>query len=251
MHRRALYTVAAGPPATAAPPPACPCSRGFHAGRPGAACAAGHRHRAEAAGPAAGRAHLGARHRVRPQARAGPSPLGCPLAAARSLPPHSSSAPPACLPPPAHCLFLLMLRLPPGPRRRVEAVLKGCGAALVWVSHDPGQPARVGGRVLNLPLGHESGALLVWLPCAHAIFCVPVLWWRGLPARPLESSRAERLPERLQRLAPSPCPRSRGHAAAGRVAAADPGLCVPRQHARLLALAPEAGLAAGSQRQRI
>ena len=40
---------------------------------------------------------------------------------------------------------------------RVEAVLKGCGAALVWVSHDPGQPGRVGGRVLNLPLGNESG----------------------------------------------------------------------------------------------
>lgn len=42
--------------------------------------------------------------------------------------------------------------------RRVEAVLKGCGAAVVWVSHDPNQPARVGGRVLNLPLGNESGA---------------------------------------------------------------------------------------------
>lgn len=40
---------------------------------------------------------------------------------------------------------------------RVEAVLRGCGAALVWVSHDPQQPGRVGGRVLNLPLGNESG----------------------------------------------------------------------------------------------
>lgn len=43
--------------------------------------------------------------------------------------------------------------------RRVEAVLRGCGAALVWVSHDPQQPGRVGGRVLNLPLGNESAAL--------------------------------------------------------------------------------------------
>ncbi|KAL4857919.1 ATP-binding cassette sub-family G member 2 [Chlorella vulgaris] len=39
--------------------------------------------------------------------------------------------------------------------RRVEAVLKGCGAALIWVSHDPGQPGRVGGRVLTLPLGND------------------------------------------------------------------------------------------------
>ncbi|KAL4457598.1 hypothetical protein ABPG75_012463 [Micractinium tetrahymenae] len=43
--------------------------------------------------------------------------------------------------------------------RRVEAVLKGCRAALVWVSHDPHQPGRVGGRVLNLPLGNESVAV--------------------------------------------------------------------------------------------
>lgn len=47
----------------------------------------------------------------------------------------------------------------PCPRSyRVEAVIQGCGAAVVWVSHDPGQPGRVGGRVLNLPLGSESGA---------------------------------------------------------------------------------------------
>ena len=42
---------------------------------------------------------------------------------------------------------------------RVERVLKSCGAALVWVSHDPGQPGRVGGRVLSLPLGNESAAV--------------------------------------------------------------------------------------------
>lgn len=38
-------------------------------------------------------------------------------------------------------------------------MLKSCGAALVWVSHDPGQPGRVGGRVLSLPLGNESAAV--------------------------------------------------------------------------------------------
>jgi putative ABC transport system ATP-binding protein len=32
----------------------------------------------------------------------------------------------------------------------VEAALVRCGAALVWVSHDAAQPARVGGRVLAL-----------------------------------------------------------------------------------------------------
>lgn len=35
-------------------------------------------------------------------------------------------------------------------------MVKSCGAAVVWVSHDPDQPARVGGRILNLPLGNES-----------------------------------------------------------------------------------------------
>jgi len=32
----------------------------------------------------------------------------------------------------------------------VEAALVASGAALVWVSHDPEQPARVGGRVLRI-----------------------------------------------------------------------------------------------------
>ncbi|GIL65537.1 hypothetical protein Vafri_19294 [Volvox africanus] len=36
---------------------------------------------------------------------------------------------------------------------RVERVLSSCGAALVWVTHDPQQPSRVGGRLLELPLG--------------------------------------------------------------------------------------------------
>ncbi|EFJ52029.1 hypothetical protein VOLCADRAFT_72992, partial [Volvox carteri f. nagariensis] len=36
---------------------------------------------------------------------------------------------------------------------RVERVLSSCGAALVWVTHDQQQPTRVGGRLLELPLG--------------------------------------------------------------------------------------------------
>ncbi len=38
----------------------------------------------------------------------------------------------------------------------MERVLRECGAALVWVTHDAAQPSRVGGRVLDLPLGHIS-----------------------------------------------------------------------------------------------
>ena len=37
-------------------------------------------------------------------------------------------------------------------------VLKHCGAALVWVSHDDSQPSRVGGRILQLPLGSQVAA---------------------------------------------------------------------------------------------
>ena len=40
--------------------------------------------------------------------------------------------------------------------RRVERVLKNCGAGLLWVSHDPQQPSRVGGRVIDLPGGIQS-----------------------------------------------------------------------------------------------
>lgn len=39
---------------------------------------------------------------------------------------------------------------------RVEKVLRECGAALVWVTHDPQQPSRVGGWVLELPGGHKT-----------------------------------------------------------------------------------------------
>ena len=38
---------------------------------------------------------------------------------------------------------------------KTEKVLKECGAALIWVTHDDSQPARVGGRILQLPLGTE------------------------------------------------------------------------------------------------
>lgn len=37
-----------------------------------------------------------------------------------------------------------------------QAVFAESGAALVWVSHDPGQPGRVGGRIMELPSGRES-----------------------------------------------------------------------------------------------
>ena len=42
----------------------------------------------------------------------------------------------------------------------VEAFLKACGAALVWVSHDPAQPVRVGGRVVAFPPGSTPAAAL-------------------------------------------------------------------------------------------
>ena len=45
-------------------------------------------------------------------------------------------------------------------------VLRSCGAALVWVSHDDAQPSRVGGRVLQLPLGSQVG-----LPLTSADAC--------------------------------------------------------------------------------
>ncbi len=43
--------------------------------------------------------------------------------------------------------------LDPESAKLAEAVLKACGSACVWVSHDPAQPGRVGGRVLELPAG--------------------------------------------------------------------------------------------------
>jgi ABC-type iron transport system FetAB ATPase subunit len=44
----------------------------------------------------------------------------------------------------------------PEAARAVEAALLGCGAALVWVTHDAAQPGRVGGRQLELPGGAVS-----------------------------------------------------------------------------------------------
>ncbi len=38
---------------------------------------------------------------------------------------------------------------------KAEKVLRESGAALIWVTHDDSQPARVGGRILQLPLGTE------------------------------------------------------------------------------------------------
>ncbi len=39
---------------------------------------------------------------------------------------------------------------------RTQEVIQGCGAACLWVSHDPSQPGRVGGSILDLPSGRES-----------------------------------------------------------------------------------------------
>jgi ABC-type sulfate/molybdate transport systems ATPase subunit len=36
---------------------------------------------------------------------------------------------------------------------RVESTLRSAGITTLWVSHDPEQPSRVGGRVMELPLG--------------------------------------------------------------------------------------------------
>ncbi len=43
---------------------------------------------------------------------------------------------------------------------RVEDALRACGTAVVWVSHDAAQPARVGGRTLHLraPEPHPDAA---------------------------------------------------------------------------------------------
>mmetsp|Transcript_2537 Transcript_2537/g.7620 ORF Transcript_2537/g.7620 Transcript_2537/m.7620 type:complete len:230 (-) Transcript_2537:2825-3514(-) len=46
--------------------------------------------------------------------------------------------------------------LDPESAKLTEAVFKECGSACVWVSHDPNQPTRVGGRILDLPSGRES-----------------------------------------------------------------------------------------------
>eukprot|EP00879_Flechtneria_rotunda_P006770 GHRR01007114.1.p1 GENE.GHRR01007114.1~~GHRR01007114.1.p1 ORF type:complete len:187 (+),score=64.26 GHRR01007114.1:640-1200(+) len=39
---------------------------------------------------------------------------------------------------------------------RVEAALKECSSAIVWVTHDNQQPHRVGGKILELPTGAIS-----------------------------------------------------------------------------------------------
>jgi ABC-type phosphate transport system ATPase subunit len=46
--------------------------------------------------------------------------------------------------------------LDPESSAKVESVLAGCGAALLWVTHDAAQPGRVGGRQLELPGGEVS-----------------------------------------------------------------------------------------------
>ncbi len=60
----------------------------------------------------------------------------------------------------ALCPCFLLLDEPtsacdPVSTRQVEQVLQQCGAGLIWVTHDPEQPLRVGGRSLELPRGLE------------------------------------------------------------------------------------------------
>lgn len=58
--------------------------------------------------------------------------------------------------------------LDPDSVKLTEAVLKECGSACVWVSHDPTQPKRVGGRVLELPSGEcWAGLTFVSIPDTH------------------------------------------------------------------------------------
>jgi hypothetical protein len=129
------------------------------AGRAGSAGAAGNRNCSEAAGVAARRTHLSPRRRVNQQV-GGVADVSWACAAClqllllccrrcRGINSGKEQQP---------ATQMASLPLPRCPCR-VERVLKSCGAALVWVSHDPGQPGRVGGRVLSLPLGNESAAV--------------------------------------------------------------------------------------------
>lgn len=62
--------------------------------------------------------------------------------------------------------------------RRVEGALAGCGAAAVWVTHDAEQPARVGGRLLELPTGEDNDFLcfLRVLVVVLRRWLVPAVW---------------------------------------------------------------------------
>ncbi|CAD7695221.1 unnamed protein product [Ostreobium quekettii] len=40
--------------------------------------------------------------------------------------------------------------------RRVEEVVRECGSAVIWATHDQEQPRRVGGKILDLPFGTIS-----------------------------------------------------------------------------------------------
>mmetsp|Transcript_7410 Transcript_7410/g.20931 ORF Transcript_7410/g.20931 Transcript_7410/m.20931 type:complete len:222 (-) Transcript_7410:104-769(-) len=43
---------------------------------------------------------------------------------------------------------------------KVEDCIQRCPSSVVWISHDPEQPGRVGGRILDLPLGTVSAVPL-------------------------------------------------------------------------------------------
>jgi ABC-type phosphate transport system ATPase subunit len=60
----------------------------------------------------------------------------------------------------ALCPAVLLLDEPtsacdPASALKVEQVLRGSGAAIIWVTHDAQQAARVGGRAFELPRGVE------------------------------------------------------------------------------------------------
>lgn len=83
--------------------------------------------------------------------------------------------------------------------RRVERVVRASGAAVVWVSHDPHQPARVGGQVLALPLGRLSAVLT---PAASPERTPPFLSPAAKLQADLELSPGSQPAQRL--LSPSP-----------------------------------------------
>lgn len=134
--------------------PACvprlpPCCAMYHkrTGRPGAARVAGDCRGAAPKGAAAGRADVRLRHRRRAQVRMPPRCTAAHVTSSSGCGPFGRLRRDCwfcngcCC---CHCAC------------RVEALLRGCQASVLWVTHDPLQVARTGGRVLELPSGAIS-----------------------------------------------------------------------------------------------
>lgn len=51
--------------------------------------------------------------------------------------------------------------------RKVEHALTSSGVSLVWITHDPEQPIRVGGHMLELPTGRIVPIPAAAKPYAH------------------------------------------------------------------------------------